>query len=144
MPNTNDTEDDTGEIEIDPDVAAHEWRRSVSRALNRQARTEAERTGASKTTGKIVALFGSIITAAALGGFGWLWNTQAKGQEHEARIARMTEVQQEQVESLDANEASDHDVERRVVANESAIRSINERLDRILEELRQQRGNRRN
>lgn len=140
MPNDN-TEDDTGEIEIDPDVAAHEWRRSVSRALNRQARLEAERTGASKTTGKIIAVFGSIITAAALAGFGWLWNTQAKGQEHESAIARMNEVQTQQSESIETAETEATAVERRVSGNEAAIRSINERLDRILEELRQQRAN---
>jgi hypothetical protein len=136
-------DDDTGEIEIDPDVAAHEWRRSVSRALNRQARLEAERTGASKTTGKIVAFFGSTITAAAIGGFVWLWDTQATSQQHEARIARMSEEQQEQTEALETTDATLDAIERRVTQNEAAQRAVNERLDRILEELQRQRGNRR-
>jgi hypothetical protein len=134
--------DDTGEIEIDPDVAFLEWRRQVTRALNRQTKIEAERTGASRTTSKLIAFFGTTITAAAIGCFVWLWNTQAASQQHSNRLAQQEREQQEQSESIEENATKIDTIDRRLTSNEATTRAVNERLGEILQELRAQRGRR--
>lgn len=124
--------------------------RQIKQAQAEQARIEAERTGASKTTSRLVAIFGSTITAAAIAGFAWVWTANANNERQDVEI-----------ETLSVNPPREHGhgeigsdvraLERRVASVEASYAAIGDRLDRIesegtarhaevLEELRQLRA----
>ena len=124
--------------------------KQIKQAQAEQAKIEHERTGASKTTSRLVTVFGSLITAAAIGCFVWIWNANATNA-----------AQSVEIETLENNPPSTHghaemerearERERRLGALEGSYTAINARLDRIereeaarhaevLEELRRLRG----
>lgn len=130
---------------------------TLARGMARQERTEAERTGAQKNTSRMVGFFGTFITAGALGLFGWVWQTAAQTQRHEALIDRTIERAAEHDPSPPGHEELELAIrnnERLVEASDSVTKQINVRLDRIesegsdrhrevLEELRRLRTSRR-
>jgi len=124
--------------------------RSIKLAQAEQAKIEHERTGASKTVGRLVTIFGSLITAGAIAGFAWIWNANATNASQAVEI-----------EVLENNPPNTHghveivnesrERERRIGALEASFVEINNRLDRnereqaarhaeVLEELRRLRA----
>ena len=130
---------------------------AISKSQARQNQIEAERTGAGKSQARLIAIFGTLITAAAIGGFGWVWSTSADTARQSAAIERISERQSDHDPAPpghDEIEAAIHSNDRRIDASEQTMRTINERLDRIeresgerhrevLEELRRLRNARR-
>jgi len=129
----------------------------ISRAQSKQAQIEAERTGASKNTSRLIAIFGTLITAAAIGGFGWVWSTSSETSRQSSAIERISERQAEHDPNPPGHEemiTATRTNERRIDGVDAATKQINARLDRIeregatrhsevLEELRRLRNTRR-
>lgn len=127
--------------------------RSIKDAQSKQSRIEAERTGASKMTSRLLAVFGSMITAGAIGCFVWVWDAQQTSADQGAaihRVERMQTVHSDLVGHPDLA-ATQHATERRIDGIEAAQKAIGERLDRserdqltrhreLLEELRHLRA----
>lgn len=97
-----------------------------------QREIEAERTGASKLTAKLLTFFGTVITAAAIGGFVWVWDAQAANHRQDAEIVHF----EERMHSHDPAPAGHEDLEasvlensRRIAAANSEARVIKTRLD---------------
>lgn len=126
----------------------------IEKAQREQRDIENKRAGASSTRARLLTAFGGVLTAAAIGGFVWVWDAQTTNALQDAAI--------EQVQ-LDARNhdapppghgdlaAADVALQRRVDGVEGATKAINERLDRndttaterhrqILEELRRRRA----
>lgn len=104
--------------------------RQIKQAQAEQSRIESERTGASRTAGRLVAVFGSLITAAAIGGFAWVWNANADNRRQEVQI----ETLQSNPPPTHGHAVIDRDaraIELRIVAIESSYAAITSRLDRI-------------
>lgn len=95
-----------------------------------QSRIEAERTGAAKTTSMLIAVFGSTITAAAIGCFVWVWEAHASNSLRDARIEALTE-NPPTVHGHALIERDVRSIEHRLVVIEASYAAINERLDRI-------------
>jgi len=105
----------------------------IKTAQAEQARIEAERTGASKMTARLLTLFGSILSASAIAGFVWVWDAQSTNQAQSSEIERLEERQREHGHS--DIERSVGVSTRRVDGLERAHKNINARLDRQGEQL---------
>lgn len=133
---------------------------AISLAVAKQAKVEAERAGASKFTARLLALFGTVITAGAVAGFGWVWSVQASTADHESRLHTLeTNPHAEHGHRALDSEIGDVDgaveeVDDRVDGLDASTKVITQRLDRIereqaerhsdvMQELRRLRGTRR-
>lgn len=95
---------------------------------------EDERAGASKFRAKLLAVFGGMITAAAVAGFAWMWDAQTTSALQGAAIEQVQSDAREHDPTPPGHgelEAHDAALDRRVDANESATKAINARLRRM-------------
>lgn len=110
---------------------------SIEAAQHAQLLLETERMGAAKFRTKLFALFGGLITAAALAGFTWVWTVQASTTSHETRIDTLeTNPAEDHGHAaidgdVEAAEAAIEEVDDRVDAADAATKAINTRLDRM-------------
>lgn len=105
----------------------------IKEAQDEQSDIEAQRTGAGKLTAKLVTLFGAIITAAAVGGFVWVWDAQASNARQDSDLRHIIERTHEHDPApLGHGEitAAQRATERRVDGLEAAQSAVNARLDR--------------
>jgi len=106
----------------------------IKKAQQAQVVIEAERAGAQKLRTRLFAIFGSMITAAAIGGFVWVWDAQASNQSQDAAIERINERAHEHDptppghEEIEAQQAT---TDRRVDGIERSTKAITGRLDRM-------------
>jgi len=124
--------------------------RAIKLAQATQAEIEAERTGASKTTSRLVTVFGTLITAAAIGGFAWVWNANATNAVQEVELGELA-TNPPSSHGHDEIIRAEHRNESDISSLKSSYSEINRRLDRMereaetrhaetLEELRRIRG----
>ncbi len=64
---------------------------AIRKAQKAQALIEAERTGASKLTAKLLSIFGTLITLGAVAGFVWILDAQAINQRQDSEIDHIEE-----------------------------------------------------
>lgn len=115
----------------------------IKEAQAAQAKIEAERAGASKLGNRLVAVFGSVITAAAIAAFIWVWDASASSHVQAAQIERIDERAHEHDPSPPGHGEIDdaiHDNTRRVDSIEQAQTSAAERMSKI-ERATEQRHN---
>lgn len=99
-----------------------------------QREIEAERAGAAKLRNRLIAGFGSLITAGALAGFGWVATVQSKTTTHEVQIERIEERAHDHDPPPNGHEDLDERIDSnrdRVQAVEHTTRGIGSRLDRM-------------
>lgn len=105
----------------------------IEKAQLAQRDIESKRAGASSTRAKLLGAFGGLLTAAAIGGFVWVWDAQTTNALQDAAI------QQVQLDARNHDApppghgdltAADVVLQRRVDGVEGATKAINERLDR--------------
>ena len=111
-------------VEPSHEDSPDQWRNFVGRSLRIQRDIEKERSGAQKLTAKLVLIFGSIITTAAIGIAMWGYNSQMALAE-----------QASDIEQLETNPAGEHGHESIEVSVRNAERRIYV-LERSTEELR--------
>ena len=130
---------------------------AITQTQSKHAKIEAERAGASRLTARLVAVFGSLITAAAVASFVWVWDANVTNHAQDARIERIDERGREHDPPPPGHTELEREAvatARRVDANERSNKAINDRLDRmdreqesrhreVLEELRRLRATRR-
>jgi len=83
-------DDDTIDGDVDEDTMRTTVH-AIRKAQKKQALIEAERTGASKLTAKLISVFGGLITLAAVAGFVWVLDAQAINQRQDSEIHRLDE-----------------------------------------------------
>jgi hypothetical protein len=141
--------------ELDPEYVQATLH-AIKVELGKQREAEAERMGATKLRNRMLAAFGSLITAGALAGFGWVAEVQSSTLEHASKLERI----EERAHDHDPPPNGHQDLEAAITSNRERLQSaehnvagINARLDRmereaenrhteIRDELRRIRGGR--
>ncbi len=133
-----------------PDSLSDDYVRSqltqLTKAVARQAEIEAERTGAARTTTRILTLFGSLITVAAAGGFVWLLEAETTTAHIHGELDRL----EMRVADHDPPPVGHTEITDRLMDVETSAHMISDRLERfeslqaerhteLLEELRRMR-----
>lgn len=126
--------------------------KSIKKSQSDQILLEAERAGAAKLRAKFAALFGSIFTAAVVGGFLWVLDAQSQLQTHDSEIAHIKERQLEHGHRDLENQANETNHRVDAVERGQKLRDAqfarrdqeqHERLEQILQAVRQNRRGRR-
>lgn len=101
----------------------------IKRAQAKQATIEAERSGASKLTTRLVTLFGTVMTAAVVGGFVWVLDVQSQNQAQDTAIQYLNDGSLRSHGHRDIENTHSEGM-RRVDAIETWQKNLGERLDR--------------
>ncbi len=96
---------------------------------------EAERTGASKLTSRLLALFGALGTAIALAFVTVTWDANADAATRDAAIAGLVEKARGQATTIHEIDARADTMERRIERADATQRAILNRLDRLSTQL---------
>jgi len=108
----------------------------IQKVQAEQSMIEAKRAGASKLLARLIAVFGSLMTAAAIGGFVWVWTAQTSNALQDVAIEQLVKRDSQHEDMQTAN----HEIERRIDEVERATKSINTRLNRIEKENSERHG----
>lgn len=96
---------------------------------------EAERTGASKLTSRLLAVFGALGTAIAIAFGGIVWNANAEDAARDALIDRLDEKVDEHNGSVRELGEGQNELERRVDGVDANVDALTRRMDRQVDQL---------